>query len=44
LLGRIPRTGDVAHMGNLKFTVDRVRKHRIETVILLLEPIPDDGQ
>ncbi|MBN2130739.1 MAG: HlyC/CorC family transporter [Sedimentisphaerales bacterium] len=44
LLDKIPRKGDVAYMGNLKFTVDRVRKHRIETVILSLEPIPGDGQ
>jgi CBS domain containing-hemolysin-like protein len=39
LLGRIPRKGDVARVGNLRFTVDRVRKHRIETVILTFEPI-----
>jgi putative hemolysin len=39
LLDKIPRKGDVAYLGNLKFTVDRVRRHRIETVILSLEPI-----
>jgi CBS domain containing-hemolysin-like protein len=39
LLGRIPRKGDVAYIGNLKFTVERVRRHRIETVTLSLEPI-----
>jgi putative hemolysin len=44
LLGRVPRRGDVAYIGNLKFTVDRVRKHRVETVILSLEPIPSNGQ
>ena len=43
LLGRVPRKGDVAYLGNLKFTVDRVRKHRIETVILTVEPIPSHG-
>ena len=43
LLGKIPRKGDVAHMGNLRFTVDRVSKHRIETVILSFEPIQSDG-
>jgi putative hemolysin len=43
LLGKIPRKGDVTHMGNLKFTVDRVSKHRIETVILSFEPIRSDG-
>jgi len=42
LLGRIPKTEDVAHLGNLKFTVERVRKRRIETVVLSLEPIPED--
>ncbi len=39
LLGRIPRKGDTAYIGNLKFTVERVRRHRIETVILSLEPL-----
>jgi putative hemolysin len=43
LLGKIPRKGDVACMGNLKFTVDRVSRHRIETVILTFEPIRSDG-
>jgi putative hemolysin len=43
LLGKIPREGDIAHMGNLKFTVDRMNKHRIETVILSFEPIKSDG-
>ena len=43
LLGKIPRKGDVARLGNLKFTVDSVRKHRIETVILSLEPISSEG-
>ena len=43
LLGKIPRKGDVAHMGNLTFTVDRVNRHRIQTVILTFEPIRSDG-
>ncbi|MHC4628690.1 MAG: hemolysin family protein, partial [Planctomycetota bacterium] len=43
LLGRIPKSGDVARMRNLKFTVERVRKHRIETVILNFEPFETDG-
>ena len=38
LLGRIPKSGDVVRMRNLKFTVERVRRHRIETVILKFEP------
>jgi len=44
LLGKIPKTGDVAYLKNLKFTVERVRKHRIETLILTLEPVPTNGQ
>jgi CBS domain containing-hemolysin-like protein len=43
LLERVPRKGDVAHLGNLKFAVERVRRHRIETVILTVEPMPSDG-
>ena len=39
LLGKTPKSGDVAHLRNLRFTVERVRKHRIETLILTLEPI-----
>jgi CBS domain containing-hemolysin-like protein len=37
LLGKIPKAGDVAYLENLKFTVERVHKHRIETLILSLE-------
>jgi putative hemolysin len=44
LLEKIPRKGDVASLGNLKFTVDRVRRHRIETVILSLEPLQNHEQ
>ena len=44
LLGKIPKSGDVAYLKNLKFTVERVRKRRIETLILTLEPIPTNGQ
>ncbi len=44
LLGKIPKSGDVAYLKNLKFTVERVRKRRIETLILTFEPIPTDGQ
>jgi len=42
LLGRVPRKGDVAHIENVRFTVDQVRRHRIETVILTLEPLPSN--
>ena len=41
-LGRIPKSGDIAQLKNLKFTVERVRKHRIETVILTLEAVSND--
>ena len=44
LLGKIPKSGDVAYLKNLKFTVERVRKRRIETLILTLEPISTNGQ
>jgi CBS domain containing-hemolysin-like protein len=43
ILGKIPKEGDVAHWKNLKFTVERVRKHRIEAVILSLEPVRKHG-
>ena len=39
LLGKIPRTGDVARLRNLKFTVELVRKHRIESIVLELMPL-----
>ena len=44
LLGRIPKSGDVAYLKNLKFTVESVRKHRIETVILTFEPFQANGK
>lgn len=39
LLGRIPKSGDVAHLRNLKFTVEQVQKHRIKSIILTMESI-----
>jgi len=44
LLGRIPKKGDIARRKNLKFTVERVRKRRIETLILTLESEPTHDQ
>ena len=44
LLGKIPKSGDVTHLKNLKFTVEKVQKHRIETLTLILEPFQTDGQ
>ncbi|MFC1635209.1 hemolysin family protein [Planctomycetota bacterium] len=38
LLGKIPESGDTAHLKNLTFTVEKVQKRRIETLILILEP------
>ncbi len=43
LLGKVPKPGDAASLKNLRFTVERVRRHRIETVILSLEPIAEGG-
>jgi CBS domain containing-hemolysin-like protein len=42
LLGRIPRNGDVARLKGFKFTVEKVARHRIETLILILEPEMSD--
>ncbi|MHC4488967.1 MAG: transporter associated domain-containing protein [Planctomycetota bacterium] len=44
LLGKIPKSGDVAYLKNLKFTVETVQKHRIETLILTLERLRTDVQ
>jgi putative hemolysin len=38
LLGKIPKPGDSTSLKNLKFTVERVKQHRIETLVLTLEP------
>ena len=43
LLGKIPKSGDVAYLRNLKFTIEKVRKHRIESIILTLEPIQNNN-
>jgi putative hemolysin len=42
LLGKIPRSGDVARLKNLKFTVEKVKHHRIETLVLTLEPFQNN--
>ena len=44
LLGKIPKSGDVTYLKNLKFTIEKMQKHRIETLILILEPFQTDGQ
>lgn len=43
MLGKIPKSGDVARLKNLKFTVESTRNHRIETLILTLEPNPENA-
>jgi len=44
MMGKIPKSGDETHLKNLKFTVEKVRMHRIDTLILKLEPLETDGQ
>jgi len=44
LLGKIPKSGDIAHLKNLKFIVEKVQKHRIEILTLILESFPTNGQ
>ena len=43
LLGKIPKSGDIVYLHNLKFTVEHVQKHRIKTVILTIEKIDTNG-
>lgn len=44
LLKRMPKPGDVAQVGNLRFTVEQVRSNRIETVRLELVGDRDGGE
>ena len=39
LLGKIPKPGDKAVIKNLTLTVENVKKRRIETIVLSLEPV-----
>jgi putative hemolysin len=39
LLGKVPHAGDTASLGNLKFTVESVQKHRAESIVLELMPL-----
>lgn len=43
LLKRMPQAGDVAHMHNLRFTVEQVRSNRIESVVLELSANGEGG-
>ena len=44
LLGKIPKSGDSVRLKNLQFTVEEMRKRRIETIILTLEPFQSDDK
>ena len=44
LLKRLPKTGDVVEVGNLRFMVEQVRSNRIETVVLDLIPEEEGGE
>jgi len=44
LLGKIPESNDTVYLRNLKFTIEKVHKHRIETVILKLEPLTNNDE
>jgi len=44
LLGKIPKPGDTVALRNLEFTVEKVKKHRIESIILTFEPLPETGK
>ena len=39
LLGRVPKSGDTAHIKNLKLTVENLHKHRIQSIILTFEEL-----
>lgn len=43
LLGKIPMEGDTTFLKNLKFTVEKVTKRRIETLIISFEPLKENG-
>ena len=38
LLGKIPKSGDAAYYKNIKFTVEKMRRNRIDSIILSFEP------
>ena len=42
LLGRLPKEGEVVHHGNLRFTVQKVRRRRVEQV--MVELLDKDAQ
>ncbi len=44
VLDKIPRAGDTAVINNVRFTVERVKRNRIKSMILTLEAIGGDGR
>jgi CBS domain containing-hemolysin-like protein len=44
LLGKIPKQGDAANIKNIKLTVEKVARHRIETILLTFEPINEASE
>jgi len=44
LLGRIPKEGDEVNFQNIKFTVERVKQNRIQTIILSLGSLDNKDQ
>jgi CBS domain containing-hemolysin-like protein len=44
LLGKIPEEGDKAFLKNLKFSVEKITKRRIESLILSFEPLSEDDK
>jgi CBS domain containing-hemolysin-like protein len=43
LLGRVPRAGDTAAIGNIKLTVEQVSRNRVRSIVMTLEPIRTNG-
>ncbi|MBN1787508.1 MAG: HlyC/CorC family transporter [Sedimentisphaerales bacterium] len=43
LLGRVPKPGDTVYLRNLKFTVEKVQRHRIKSIILTFEPLKNNN-
>jgi len=44
LLGKIPRASDTVKLKNLRLTVEKVHKHRIQSLVLSLEPETKNDQ
>lgn len=43
IIGDIPKPGDTARLGNLLFTVEKVQRNRVITIILKLESLSGDN-